>query len=205
MLIKINFNMCDNSPECSALSVCPTQAIFWNEHEINALGEKGSLCVDNNKCISCGLCIGEDGCPIGAIVDLESSEIVDNPNDIDIEQIRALFVERYGAEPIDEAICISNLSSLSNLDDGITIVENFSETSIQCLLHSIPATFIVEKIKELTNEKYVRYFKRMVESESEEILPSLSIYRGKAKIAQVNGYFDESKKNKLYEKFSEMI
>ena len=27
MSIKFNFNMCDNSPECSGLAACPTGAI----------------------------------------------------------------------------------------------------------------------------------------------------------------------------------
>ncbi len=59
MAVLINFKICDNAKECGGIAVCPTGALSWNE-------EKGIIQIDNDKCISCGLC--EKECPIGAIM-----------------------------------------------------------------------------------------------------------------------------------------
>ena len=42
MAVSINFNICDNSPECSGIAVCDYDAIYWGETKISMLGEKAS-------------------------------------------------------------------------------------------------------------------------------------------------------------------
>ena len=58
MAVLINFKICDNDKACGGVAVCPTGAIYYDE-------EKETLAIDNEKCISCGMC--EKECPIGAI------------------------------------------------------------------------------------------------------------------------------------------
>lgn len=205
MSVRINFNICDNSPECSGVSVCPTGAIFWDENMVDALGNKGRLCVDNDKCVSCGLCAGDEGCPIGAISVSNKKNNGGREIKIDEKKVKALFVDRYGAEPIDETLCISDLSVLSNTQDSISIVETYSDSSIQCLLHSIPVSLIVQKVASLTSTSCVRYYKRNIDAENNQEYPILSVFRGNEKIAQINGYFDDSQMSDMFNSLSEQI
>ena len=204
MSIKLNFNMCDNSPECSGMAVCPTGAIYWDEDGINALGTKGTLCVDNDKCILCGACVGEEGCPIGAILFSKTETDFGKEREIDTDQVKALFVERYGAEAIDEALCISDLKILQREDNNVTVIEEFSDSSIQCLLHSIPVASILEKIKQLMDTTNVCYYKHFVESDDNGF-PRLLIYKGNRLLVQINGYYDENQEETLYEEIARQI
>lgn len=202
MSVKFNFNMCDNSPECSGLAVCPTGAIYWDENGVNALGEKGTLCVDDSKCISCGACVGEEGCPIGAIL-FNSDTDFGKEEDIDIDQIKALFVERYGAEPIDEKLCITNLSVLRN--NEVTVIEEFSNSSIQCLLHSIPVVSILEKVQQLMGISDICYYKHFIDSDDCNDFPKLLIYKGENLVVQINGYYDDNQEESLYEEIARQV
>lgn len=206
MSIKFNFNMCDNSPECSGLVACPTGAIYWDEDGINALGTKGTLCVDNSKCISCGACVGDEGCPIGAILFSKTETDFGKEGEVDTDQVKALFVERYGAEAIDETLCISDLNVLHEEDNKVIVIEEFSNSSIQCLLHSIPVTSILEKIKQLMGVTDIAYYKYFNESGNEdEDFPKLSIYKGGDLLVQISGYYDDSQEEILYEKIAKQV
>lgn len=197
MPIVINFNICDNSPECSGKAVCPTEAIYWDANKLNALGNAGTLCVDNAKCISCGKCISEEGCPVGAIILAETAqELTHLEKSVVAEDlsIQALFVDRFGAEPIDESICITPDKIQNILCEDFTIVENFSDETIQCLLTSIPILSIVNYVKDLTGND-VRYYKcncTEVANINYE-LPCLKIFKNKILLTQINGYFDNSR------------
>ena len=207
MSIKFNFNMCDNSPECSGLATCPTGAIYWDENGINALGTKGTLCVDNSKCILCGECVGEEGCPIGAILFSKTETDFGKDSDADIDQVKTLFVERYGAEAIAEELCISDLKILQSENNKVTVIEEFSDSSIQCLLHSIPIASILKRIQQLmdTDTTDVCYYKHFVKSVDGIDFPKLLIYKGSNLLAQINGYFDESQEETLYEEIAKQI
>ena len=206
MSIKFNFNMCDNSPECSGLVACPTGAIYWDEDGINALGTKGTLCVDNSKCISCGACVGEEGCPIGAILFSKTETDFGREGEVDTDQVKALFVERYGAEAIDEALCISDLKILHEEDNKVIVIEEFSDSSIQCLLHSIPVASILGKIQQLMGVTDIAYYKYFNEScKDDEDFPKLSIYKGGDLLVQISGYYDDSQEEVLYEEIAKQV
>lgn len=204
MAVKINFNICDNSPECSGITVCDTGALYWDEGGTNMLGEKGVLSVDNSKCISCGKCVGEDGCPVSAIIfaptDRELNAITKTLL-IDENQIRKLFVDRYGAEPVDEAICISKreLESLIAQTSGIVVVEYFANWSIQCLLSSIPVESIMKRIEMLCGVKDISFYKVDVSEDADESqnLPMLSIYRSGKIVAKLEGYYTLQSENEF--------
>lgn len=204
MAVKINFNICDNSSECSGIAVCDTEALFWDENGINMLGEPGVLSVDNSKCISCGKCVGDEGCPVGAIIFAptdEELETITETLDINVEQVRKLFVDRYGAEPVDETLCISGseLEAIVSQNDGITVVECFADWSIQCLLSSIPVETILNKIKSLCGVTDVRFYKADVTDQANEDqdLPGLLIYRDGQMIAKVEGYYTQQAEGDL--------
>ena len=212
MPVSINFNICDNSPECSGLAVCECGAIYWDENKKNLLGKKGILCVDNEKCISCEKCIGEEGCPVGAIVfantQRELDEIMDDVH-IDTEKVKALFVERYGAEAVDEQICISadDISCILKDNKGIVVVEEFCDSSIQCMLTSIPIEDILQEIRKHTMEADVKYYKCDVTDNQENGVeyPILKVFRGNEIIAQIVGYYDNDQKEGLFSALSEVI
>lgn len=204
MAVKINFNICDNSPECSGVAACDTGALFWDENGINMLGQSGVLAVDNSKCISCEKCIGDEGCPVGAIIfapTVEKLETITETLDINVEQVRKLFVDRYGAEPVDELLCISGneLEAAVARNDGITVVECFAEWSIQCLLSSIPVKTILNKINVLCKTDDVYFYKADVTEQANEdqSLPALLIYRDGKMVAKVEGYYTQQSEKEL--------
>jgi len=202
MPIKFNFNICDNSSECSGKATCPTGAIYWDENAINALGKKGLLSVDNAKCTSCGQCTGDEGCPVGAIILAQTEKELDDLTkgmELDQDKVKALFVDRYGAEPIDEKICIAPDDLKGYVGTGVTIIEEFAEWSIQCLLNSIPVDSIIKKVRELTGTESVCFYKcDCSETKTEEDnLPSLKVFKDGKLIASVAGYYENSKLEEL--------
>lgn len=209
MAVSINFNICDNSPECSGIAVCDYDAIYWDETKISMLGEKGNLCVNNDKCTSCGLCVGEDGCPVGAIIYArtqdELNEITKDIN-IDLGKVKELFVERYGAEAVDEKVCLTQEEVFSILDakHGYVVIEEFSEDSIQCLLSSIPIEDILEEIKKHIKIKDIEYYKCDVTDnlERDKDYPVLKVFYNNKMLVQIDGYYDNDHKDELLRKLS---
>lgn len=206
MPILINFNICDNSPECSGLVVCDFGAIYWDENELNALGQKGTLCCDNTKCVACRKCVGDEGCPVGAIVFSDSEDELESKKReaiIDPNIVGSLFVERYGAEPIDKdnVISMDELQTLLLNNKGTMIVEEFADSSIQCLISSIPAETIINQVCSILRVNNVKYYKCDV-SESDDYalnLPVLKIYSQEELVAQVDGYYNDEQKTDLIE------
>lgn len=207
MAISINFNICDNSPECSGIAVCDYGAIYWDETKDSIMREKGTLCVNNDKCISCGKCVGEDGCPVGAII---YAPTIAGLNDIikeihiDEEQVKTLFVDRYGAEPVDENICIApqEIENIIEQKKGYTMIEEFCDDSIQCLLSSIPIQDMLQEIERYVENMEVYYYKCDVTGKEKEDIdyPILKIFKEGQLLGCVDGYYDNKHKANLYQK-----
>lgn len=197
MPIKINYNICDNAAECSGISVCPTGALYWDDSMQNLLGEKGMLCADNSKCISCGKCVSDVGCPIGAIfyarTDAELNEITAG-YETDIDQVERLFVERYGAAPIDESLCIGEdkLQRILSANEGVVLLEEYSDASIQCLLSSIPVETIIHQVQAITGESNIRFYRLYLSDDAKEntaVLPVLKMFKKADLLGQIEGYY----------------
>lgn len=207
MAIKLNFNICDNAAECSGISVCPTGAIYWNEKALNQFSKNGSICVNNQKCISCGNCVGEDGCPVGAISLIDAEESINIEDNIDITKVEELFVERYGAMPIDEELCIDydEINKIIENNLGIVLVEEFSNDSIQCLLSSIPIASIVEELKVLSGIDDIKFYRiDMSEKVFDEYeLPRLNVYQNGNMIFQIQGFIDNTQFSEMQKIFQE--
>ena len=212
MPISINFNICDNSPECSGMTMCKTGAIFWDKTRENFLGGDGTLCVDNGKCVSCGACVGEEGCPVGAIAFAATEkELAELSKDfaVDMEAVERLFVERYGAEPINESLCVSedDIPGLLSETGGVVIVERYTDESIQCLLSSIPVDTILQKVRNSLQITDVRYYKCNVSGDvSQELeMPMLCIYKGNARIGEIAGFYGNDQSKLLENKILEIL
>lgn len=212
MPIKINYNICDNAAECSGIAVCPTGALYWGDTVKNLLGEKGMLCADNSKCISCGKCVGDEGCPIGAIffarTDAELNEITAG-YETDMDQVERLFVERYGAAPIDESLCIGEeeLQHILSGNEGIVLLEEYSDSSIQCLLSSIPVETIINQVQAITSVSDIRFYRLDLSDDvlDNKSLPALKIYKKADMIGQIEGYYTIEQFDELQALLQQML
>lgn len=134
MAVLINRKICDNAQECGGISECPNGAIYWSD-------SAASIELNNDLCVSCGIC--ENACPVGAIRIAYSQDEYERINkEIEADQRTAeeLFVDRYGAMPMDDDMLIDadDFNSSVEIFTGLTLVEFFSDDSIQCLAHSTP-------------------------------------------------------------------
>lgn len=193
--VIINRNICDNVPECSGIEVCPTGALYWDD-------KNETLAYDKHKCIDCGTCADANagGCPVGAILWGKDDEDYTKKFDIVRKETRTLEeleVERYGALPIRPALEYQKIENiLQESDNQYVLIEFFSESSINCLLHSIK----VKDIKDLFDAP-VEYYKVLLNDTDEckslckiECFPALVVFRERKIIGIVNGYYkDESK------------
>lgn len=199
MPVLVNFKICDNAKECGGVAVCPTGALSYND-------DKQTIVIDNDKCISCGLC--EKECPIGAIMVAKNEEdYLKIKEDIDNDQrtTKDLFVDRYGAVAISEFFQISVDEIEEKIQkDCITLIEIYNPDFAECLLKSIP-------IKELTRDlpEDTLYYK--VESEepinkySIKELPSLLIYRNGVLLGMIEGYHTIDDKEKLIKQINDFV
>lgn len=185
MAVLINFKICDNAKECNGIEVCPTGALSWDD-------KKETILIDNEKCTNCGKC--EPACEVHAIRVAKTDEEykqIKKEFDEDPRRVEDLFVDRYGAEPVDRAFIIPDgRFDLEVLEaTKPTVVEFFNDDSIMCLLHSIP-------IKELFKGYDIKY-RRVYASDDSLVkrfgikeLPSLLFFSKGKLIGKTDGYFD---------------
>lgn len=199
MAVLVNFKICDNAKECGGITVCKTGALSWNE-------EKETIEVDNNKCISCGLC--EKECPIGAIMVAKNEEEYNKMQkeiDDDPRTTKDLFVDRYGAVAISEffKIELNDIKEKSE-KDCLTLIEIYNPDVAECLLKSIP-------IKDLTKNlpKDTLYYKAecdesFTDYEIEE-LPSLLVFKSGKLLGHIDGYYTIDDKKEVLSKLDDIL
>lgn len=199
MAVLVNFKICDNAKECGGIAVCPTGALSWNE-------EKETIEIDNNKCISCGLC--EKECPIGAIMVAKNNEEyqkIKKEIDEDPRTTKDLFVDRYGAVAISDFFKIELEEIKEKVEkDCLTLIEVYNPDVAECLLKSIP-------IKELTKNlpSDTLFYKAESDKTIDEYkimeLPSLLIFRKSKLLGHIDGYYTIDEKEKVISKLSSII
>ncbi len=199
MAVLINFKICDNTKECGGIAVCPTKALSWSE-------KTNSIVIDNDKCISCGLC--EKECPIGAIRVAKTSEEYDKiKSEIDRDErtTKDLFVDRYGAVSISEffQIDIEEIEQKAT-NENLTLIEIYNPEYAECLLKSIP-------IKELTRDlpSDTLYYKceseDMIDKYGIQELPALLLFKKGNLLGTIDGYFSQDEKNELLEELKKIV
>lgn len=191
----INYKICDNASACGGIEVCPVGAFTYNE-------KKKKIEIDNKKCISCGAC--EKTCPIGAIGvarTQEEYEELKQAIEDDPRSQEELFVDRYGADIINEDLIIDvkNLEKVIMKSDNV-IIELFNDDSISCLLKSIPYADI------LNNSSFTEYYRCNVGEKYERYnvkeLPCMLLIKKYKVLKVINGYFEEKDKQELFKELS---
>ena len=188
----INHKICDQASACGGIGVCPVGAFTYNE-------EKKQLEIDNEKCISCGAC--ESTCPIGAIgvaITEEEFEELKQAIEEDPRSSEELFVDRYGGDIINENVMIE----FNQIDEIVAkedcLIEIIDEDNIMCLLKSITYSEI------LANSNYKKYYRCLIGEDDNankynvNKLPSLLLCSNGAVQKVVEGYYEESEKEQLF-------
>lgn len=200
MAVLVNFKICDNAKECGGVAICPTRAISFDE-------EKGSLVIDNDKCISCGLC--EKECPIGAISVAKNEkeyykikEMIEN----DPRTTKDLFVDRYGAAPLSEFFMIESKDIDKKVTNNeIVLIELYNDDSIQCLLKSIPIKELIKDLPDSTLFYKSECDSKMEEKYKIEQLPALLIFEKGTLLGKIQGYYTNDEKQIILEKIKSII
>ena len=192
MAVLINLKICDNDKACGGVAVCPTGAIYYNE-------EKETLAIDNEKCISCGMC--EKECPIGAIKvakDEREYEILKKQIEEDPRRTKDLFVDRYGATPLSEFFMLDSEDVANKVNSkNIVLIEFYNDDSIQCLLKSIPIKELLKDFPDSTQFYKVEITEALTNEYQIKELPALVAFENGRMIGKIEGYIDEDNKEKL--------
>ncbi len=199
MAVLINFKICDNVPECPCIQVCPVKAIFWNEKE-------KKLSVDNDKCTNCRAC--EKECPVDAIKVAENKEDykrIEKEIDEDTRKVSDLFVDKYGAQPLDpEKLILFDKFNEAISSENITVIEVFDFDTLECLLCSIP-------IKDLFPNSDMRY--RKINIKGTDLAsrfgikqtPCLLFFKEGELMGKIEGYFDRDEYDKISKKIKKIL
>lgn len=200
MPVLINFKICDNSKDCSGIEVCPTEAFYWDT-------KNKTIATDNSKCIVCGRC--EEACPVGAIRVAKTEEEykrIKKEIDKDPRKVSDLFIDRYGAQPIHSAFLIPQTKFNVQIIEStkLSAVELFNNSSIKCLLYSIP-------VKELFEDKDIKY--RKIEAKDDVLLkkykikglPALLFFKDGRLAGKIQGYYDMNRKKELLDSINKII
>ncbi|MGV8151595.1 MAG: 4Fe-4S dicluster domain-containing protein [Candidatus Nanoarchaeia archaeon] len=200
MSVIINFKICDNAKECSGIAVCATGALSWDEND-------KTIRIDNSKCISCGSC--EKACPVEAIrvaKTKEDYEKIKREIEEDPRKISDLFVDRYGAQPLDIHTSISS-DSFDKIVLNSTkpvIAEVFNKESIECLKRSIPIWRIL-KGKDILFKKVELKDDALIKKYDIRKVPSLLLFNKGKLVGKINGFFDTEKEKELKNKLDKLI
>lgn len=180
--IIINNKICDNSPACGGIEVCPTGALFWDEQNSN-------IRFAEEKCIGCGVCVNM--CPVKAIMLARTiDEAKKNQNDIDADPRAAadLFVDRYGADITEtQSMDANEALSVAKSAKGIAVLELYDEETLHCLVTSIAyseifAGYDVSLFRTQTTEEIEQEF------ELSEI-PAMIIFKDGHLVGKIQGYY----------------
>ena len=209
--VLINYNICDNAPECSGIAVCPTGALYYDD-------DAKRIEFDESLCCDCGACADMDGegCPIGAIRHAcDDAEYKNIRAEIDAETrtTAELNVERYGATPIDEDVALeaNECEEIASKTSEFLFLEFFTDNSIRCLLHSIPIARLKEKVVDFIHKKVFVENSEVMESikilKKYELadLPILVCYKDGKNLGEVVGYYMDKDEDTLVKKLKEIV
>lgn len=203
--IIINQKICDKSPDCGGIAVCPAKALSFDE-------KSKSVKWDQNKCVFCLRCTMPDSCPIGAIMyardEVDEKNILDTINS-DPRSEEWLWQERFGVEPGQPSIA-KELTEI-NFEEVLSSPENnlidiWHEDYLNCRLHSILYQDIQKEVKNLTFYKLnAKKYPELVKRLGVIIFPTLQlIINGKINLID-HGDIEESKLSTIINLIKEII
>ena len=185
MSVFINYKICDNAAECSGITVCPVNTLYWDAVE-------QTVAIDNEKCLACDACV--EACPAGAIrVAHSEKEAVQIQEDIDNDPrtVHDLLVERYGASPVDESTLISVGAAEEKIAKAavLTVIEIIDNNDAPCLINSVPISelFGVENLEynkvTVSDSEYSTFAKKYAVTDC----PTLLVFKKGALLVRVAG------------------
>lgn len=203
--IIINQKICDKSPDCGGIAVCPSGALSFGQ-------DSRAVKWDQNKCIFCLRCTLPDSCPIGAIMYArdEASEktIIDTINS-DPRSEDWLWQERLGVEPgkpsIAKELTDQNFQEVFDSSEN-SLVDIWHEDYLNCRLHSILYQDIQKEIDNLTFYKLdAKKYPQLIEKLGVKIFPTLQlIINGKNNLIY-QGDIEDSKLSTIINSIREII
>ncbi|MDR0449126.1 MAG: 4Fe-4S binding protein [Rickettsiales bacterium] len=189
MKVFINHKVCDMSPACGGIRVCPTGAMFWD-------AANGRIGHDAEKCIGCGAC--EKECPIAQAIRLArdaaeekriAREIADDPR-----RAEDLFVDRYGGDfALTKDTASEDAMALAEKTPGLVVMELNKEDLIRCLLMSVPLGELFGSRDKWTHIKVMSPSDELLAGLGVSELPALVLFRDGKQIGKVEGYFENCK------------
>lgn len=210
--VVIDYSICDNAPECSGITVCPTGALYYSEEE-QRIKFDGTLCCD------CGACADSDGdgCPVGAIRHADTDEDYEawmKEAEANKDRIAQLNVERYGASLIEDKaeLDAAECEEFAAKTCGLVALEFYCDDSIHCLRYSIPITslknevgveFTYKKVY-LTGQEAMEFIK-VIKNYTPGELPILVCYRDGKHLGDIVGYYSEKDMDILVTKLKEIF
>lgn len=199
MAVLINFKICDNAKECNGIAACPTGAFGWDE-------ENKTIFIDEEKCINCGKC---NCCPVGAIhFTRTQEEYIKAKKEIDEDPrtISDLYIDRYGASPIqEECITLENELEQALERSGSLVLELYNEDTIQCLLKSIPIREILKEFDDrATFRKIEITTNKLLDRYHVKDLPALVFIKDEKVLGKIEGYYTEEENRMVFHKIEEI-
>lgn len=200
MAVLINFKICDNDKACSGRSVCPNGVFSWNN-------EKKTLEMNNDLCAKCGACV--EACTVSAIKMAKTEEEykqIEQEYENDPRTINDLFIDRYGATPVDtKNIWTENEPEDRLISERPIVLELFNEDSIMCLLKSIPVKEILEEFD--VNARYRKIeilTDKLLDKYSIKELPALVFIKNQKVLGTIEGYYTDENNRELFNKIYEL-
>lgn len=187
----INFKICDNSEDCSAIHQCKHGAFGWD-------AKHKTLTINNKKCKECGECVGF--CPVKAIRFASSKDEykkIEREIEKDPRVITELFIDRYGAMPVDDAFVFEltpeRFKKRINVQRPVIVEFNRRETT-SCLLKSVPIADIQEQFHQ--HAAYAKFFIKEDEMKQYGVTktPCLRFYYNNQLVGQIDDYFEKDDK-----------
>ena len=186
--VLINWKTCDNSPACSGIDVCPTNALYW---DVSAKKIK----YDESKCIGCGACAKT--CPVAQAIrfaktDAEAAQIEKEFAD-DPRRAEDLFVDRYGCDfVLTQNTECENAINAASTTPGLAVLELNNEDLFRCLLMSIPMQDLFGARTNWTHIKVANPYDELLATLGVFELPAMVFFRDGKQIGKIEGYFENS-------------
>jgi len=188
----INFKICDNTENCSLIKKCPRGVFGWD-------AKHKTLTVNDRRCHKCvGECVNL--CPVKAVsfgATDEDCRRIAGEIERDTRTITELFIDRYGAMPIDDAFVFElspeNFKKCINVQRPM-IIEFNSRDNMACLLKSVPIADIQEQYH--PDAAYAKFLIKEDEMKRYGITqtPCLKFYYNNELLGQIDEYFEKDSK-----------